>query len=153
VFELSAEPKAAFLLAFDPETLELVVLRRYHSANAALPALFRQNDEGKLATIVQAENEAALRAMHDIEKIARGLRQRCDEGERNARKLKAVIASLPYPERRVFELCDKLDGQSLSEAGAAAEIGCSVKTVRRLRRRAGGKVMFRFEQECRRNAH
>lgn len=152
MFELSAEPKAAFLLAFDPDTLELVVLRRYHSANAALPALFRQNDEGKLATVVEAESEAALRATRDVEEIAWELRRSWERGEANGKLLREIVASLPYPERRVFELCDKLDGPSLSEAEAAAEIGCSVKTVRRLRQRAGGKVMFRFEQECRRNA-
>jgi len=62
------------------------------------------------------------------------------------------VADLPYPERRVFELCNNVEGQSLTEVEAAAEIGCSVRTVRRLRQRGGAKVMIRFEEERRPNA-
>jgi hypothetical protein len=65
------ERSTAFLLAFDPETLELVVLRRYHSVNAAIPAMIRESDLGKLATILEAESEATLRATGDIEGIGR----------------------------------------------------------------------------------
>jgi DNA-directed RNA polymerase specialized sigma24 family protein len=80
------------------------------------------------------------------------LRRSWERAEANGKLLRGIVAGLPYPERRVFELCNDPDGQSLTEAEAAAEIGCSVKTVRRLRQRGGAKIMYRFEQECRRNA-
>jgi DNA-directed RNA polymerase specialized sigma24 family protein len=138
---MSLKPKTAFLLAFDRLTLELVVLRRYHSVNAALPALTRQNDEGRLAIVVEAENEAALRATHDLEEIALELRQSYDRGEADMRALKAAIAGLPYPERRVLELCSSPDGPRLTHAEAAAEIGCSAKTVKRVWDRGMRKAM------------
>ena len=152
VFEPSPESKAAFLLAFDRETLEPVVLRRYHSAKAAIPALFRQSDEGKLATVVEAESEAILRATRDLAEIAQELRRSWERGEAQHKLLKEIVVDLPYPERRVLELCHNLEGHSVTEAEAAAEIGCSVRTVRRLRQRGGVKVVSRFEEELRRNA-
>ena len=152
VFAPSTEPHAAFLLSFDRETLALVVFRQYHSANAAIPAFFREEDEGKLATVVEAESEATLLATRDLAEIAQELRQSWERAEAQHKRLKEIVADLPYPERRVFELCNNVEGQSLTEVEAAAEIGCSVRTVRRLRQRGGAKVMIRFEEERRPNA-
>jgi len=153
VFEPSSEPKAAFLLSFDRETLELVVLRQYQSVNGAIPAIFREEDEGKLATVVKAESEAILRKTCDLGEIASKLRRSRERGKALEHDLlQKAVASLPYPERRVLQLCDNPDGQSLTEAEAAAEIGCSVRTVRRLRQRGGAKVLSRLGQELRRNA-
>ena len=130
-----------------------VVFRQYHSANAAIPAFFREEDEGKLATVVEAESEAILHTTHDLREIASKLRRSRERGKALEHDLlQKAVASLPYPERRVLQLCDNPDGQSLTEAEAAAEIGCSVRTVRRLRQRGGAKVLSRLGQELRRNA-
>jgi hypothetical protein len=79
----SPEPKTAFVLAFDRQTLKLVALERYETGDAAMPALFRRNDEGKLAIVVEAESEATLRATHDLEEIARELRRHGNEAKPN----------------------------------------------------------------------
>jgi hypothetical protein len=49
VSETSPEPKTAFVLAFDRQSLKLVALERYGPRDAAMPALFRHNDDGELA--------------------------------------------------------------------------------------------------------
>ena len=94
-----------------------------------MPALFRHNDEGELATVVEAESEATLRSTRDLEEIAR---TSAIVGTRRSRAMHiaSIIAGLAYPERRVLELCDPMDGLRLTDGEAAAEIGCSVRTVR-----------------------
>jgi DNA-directed RNA polymerase specialized sigma24 family protein len=142
----SPEPKTAFVLAFDRQTLKLVALERYGTRDAAMPALFRHNDDGEFATVVEAESEATLRSTRDLEEIARELRQSWERGEAELMHIASIIAGLAYPERRVLELCDPMDGLRLTNGEAAAEIGCSVRTVRRLRQQGWRNVMTRLDQ-------
>jgi DNA-directed RNA polymerase specialized sigma24 family protein len=142
VSETPREPKTAFVLAFDRETRELVALERYATTNAAVLALFRHNDKGRLATVVKAENEATLRATRDFKEVAQELPQSWERGEADFKRIASIIAGLPYPERRVLELCQTIHSRSLTGAEAAAEIGCSVRTLRKLYRQGMAKVMI-----------
>jgi hypothetical protein len=71
---------------------------------------FTKATKGKLATVVEAESEGILRATHDLEEIAPELRQSWDEAEAHHQLLRELIAGLPYPERRVLELCSSPGG-------------------------------------------
>jgi hypothetical protein len=142
----SFEPNTAFLLAFDRQTLELVALERYSSDDAAIPALFRHRDEGELATVLSAESEAALRATHDLEELARELRQSYERREAERRRLESAMASLPYLERRVLELCGPWTWRPRSTAEAAAEIGLSVRALRRLWQQGWREVLARLDE-------
>jgi DNA-directed RNA polymerase specialized sigma24 family protein len=131
---------------FDRETLELVSIERYATTNACMLALLRHTEDGKLATAVEAENEATLRATRDLEEIARDLRQSWERDEAELNHISSTIAGLPYPERRMLELCRRIHSKSLTEAEAAAEIGCSVRTVRKLYRQGIAKVMTQLNE-------
>ena len=148
VSETPREPKTAFVLAFDRETLEIVAPERYATTNAAMLALFRHDGKGRLATVVKAENEATLRATRDLEEIAQELRQSWERDEADFTRIASIIAGLPYPERRVVELCQTSHTRSRTEAAeaAAAEIGCSIRTVRKLYRQGMAKVMVQLDE-------
>jgi DNA-directed RNA polymerase specialized sigma24 family protein len=127
-------PGSYLQVAFDRETLELVAVKEYKTFEEAVEAL--DGDDRKVDVVIEAESEESIRARADLGEIARAARRRGDsQDELIKRALAAAIASLPYAERRVLELCDSADGPKLTEA--AAEIGCSRRTVRGLRRRVG----------------
>ncbi len=117
--------RPALAPAFDRQTLRLVALEGYGTRDAAIAALFGHNDDGKLATVVEAEDEATLRATRDLQEIAQDLGQSWERGEAELKLIASIIAGLAYPERRVLELCGGMDGPSLTDHEAAAEIGCS----------------------------
>jgi DNA-directed RNA polymerase specialized sigma24 family protein len=96
--------------------------------------------------VVEAESEATLCSTRDLEKIARELRRSWERGEAELKHIASIIAGLAYPERRVLELCDPMDGLRLTDSEAAAEIGCSARTVRRLRQQGWRNVMTRLDQ-------
>jgi hypothetical protein len=146
VSETSLEPKTVFVVAFDRQTLELVALERYPTGDAAVPALFRQNDDGKLVMILEAESEAALRARHDLEDIARGLRQSWERAEAERERVDSIIASLPYLERRVLELCGPWTFSPRSTAEAAGEMGLSTTAVSRLWQQGWREVLARLDE-------
>jgi hypothetical protein len=91
----SPEQKTTFAVAFDRQTLELVALERYATTDAALAALDRHEDDGKLAVVIDSENEATLRTTHDLEEIARELRQEEEWAEADDKLTASIIAASP----------------------------------------------------------
>jgi DNA-directed RNA polymerase specialized sigma24 family protein len=96
--------------------------------------------------VVEAESEATLRSTRGLQEIARELRQSWERSEAELKLIASIIAGLAYPERRVLELCGGMDGLRLTDGEAAAEIGCSVRTVRRLRQQGWSNVIARLHQ-------
>jgi hypothetical protein len=117
------QERTSFWLEFDPETLELVLLRPMDRKGKVL----RLPDDppsrtGTLVTVIKARDEASLLRDRDFKSLALVLKA---EQKALRRVFDVVIEALPEShERRALQLSRTTWGPRLTLKEAAGEVGC-----------------------------
>jgi RNA polymerase sigma factor (sigma-70 family) len=133
-----------FVLAFDRQTRELRASEGYEDMESALSRMSEPDtDPSTFAVIVEADDEQSLRAQYgeELTEIAELALSAKERGEASDQAMRKAVATFPHPERRVLSL--RLwghDDTPLTPKEIASEIGCSVRTVKKLEKRAFAKL-------------
>jgi RNA polymerase sigma factor (sigma-70 family) len=133
------------VLVFNHKTRELRASEQYEDPESADRRMIELNaDPSTCVAQVEADDEQSLRAqfgekLTDFAELAHYLKASAEASEEAMRE---AVATFPPPERRVISLSIwGRDGTPLTHKEIASEIGCSVRTVKKLEKRAFTKLM------------
>jgi RNA polymerase sigma factor (sigma-70 family) len=138
-----------FVLVFDRHTRELRASERYEDMESAGDHMTELDaDPSTCVCTVEADEEQGLRAQYGegLTEIAERALYVKESAEASEGAMREAVATFPQPERRVISLSLwGRDGTPLTRKEIASEIGCSVRTVKKLEKRAFTKLLdYRF---------
>jgi DNA-directed RNA polymerase sigma subunit (sigma70/sigma32) len=137
-----------FVLVFDRQTRELRASERYEDMeSAALRMTELDTGPSTCVITVEADDEQSLRVQYGekLTEIAERAHYVKESVEASEEAMRETVATFPQPERRIisFFLWGR-DDTRLTREEIASEVGCSVRTVKKLEKRAFAKLMDRL---------
>jgi RNA polymerase sigma factor (sigma-70 family) len=134
-----------FVLLFDRQTPELRASERCEDMESACLRMNELDaDPSTCLSTVEADDEQSLRAQYgeELTEIAERALYVKENAEASEQTMREAVARFLQPERRVISLSLwGRDGTPLTPKEIASEIGCSVRTVKKLEKRAFTKLM------------